>query len=150
MLRYATGDILASEAEALVNPVNCVGIMGRGLALQFKNAFPQNFEAYRAACKRGEVEPGKMFVFETGSVANPKCIVNFPTKRHWRGKSRTEDIETGLDALVREIHSRGIKSIAVPPLGAGLGGLPWQPVRSRIEKSLGNIAGIEVIVFEPL
>lgn len=150
MLKYVAGDILTADAEALVNPVNCVGIMGRRLALQFKNAFPQNFEAYRAACKRGEVQPGKMFVFETGSIANPKYIVNFPTKRHWRGKSRMEDIETGLDALVREIHSRGIKSIAVPPLGAGLGGLPWSPVRSRIEKSLGSIASVNVILFEPI
>jgi O-acetyl-ADP-ribose deacetylase (regulator of RNase III) len=148
MLKYAKGDILKANAEALVNTVNCVGIMGRGIALQFKNAFPQNFKAYVAACKRGEVLPGRMFVFETGSMTNPKYIINFPTKRHWRGKSRIEDVETGLDALVQEINRREIKSIAVPPLGAGLGGLPWELVRTRIEKSLGGL-GLDVTVFEP-
>jgi O-acetyl-ADP-ribose deacetylase (regulator of RNase III) len=149
MLRYTTGDILKSEAEALVNTVNCVGIMGRGIALQFKNAFPANFKAYVAACERDAVQPGKMFIFETGAMTPPKYIVNFPTKRHWRGKSRIEDIESGLQALVEEIHCRGIRSIAVPPLGSGLGGLPWSEVRDRIRKFLGNIEDLQVIVYEP-
>src|SRR5438132_1456423 len=118
MIEYKTGDILTADAEALVNTVNCVGIMGRGVALQFKNAFPENFKAYKAACAREEVQPGRMFVFETGFLANPKYIVNFPTKRHWRGKSRMEDINAGLKALVAVVHDRGIRSIAIPPLGS--------------------------------
>src|SRR5438132_12919451 len=121
MIEYRTGDILTADAEALVNTVNCVGIMGRGIALQFKNAYPANFKAYAAACRRGELQPGHMFVFETGTFTNPKYIINFPTKRHWRGKSRLEDIEAGLTALAQEIRNREIRSIAVPPLGSGLG-----------------------------
>ena len=122
MIEYKTGDVLTEDAEALVNTVNCVGVMGRGIALQFKKAFPENFRAYAAACERNEVQPGRMFVFETGHVTNPRYIINFPTKRHWRGKSRIEDIEAGLAALVAEVRSRSIGSIVVPPLGSGLGG----------------------------
>src|SRR5690242_6830780 len=125
MIEFKKGDLLSEDVEALVNSVNCVGIMGRGIALQFKNAFPDNFRAYAAACRRGEVQPGRMFVFETGRLLNPRYIINFPTKRDWRGKSRLEDIETGLAALAEEIRARGIRSIAVPPLGSGLGGLDW-------------------------
>src|SRR5438552_19189689 len=105
MIEYRTGDILQADAEALVNTVNCVGVMGRGVALQFKNAYPQNFKVYAAACAHGDVQPGRMFVFETGQLI-PKYIINFPTKRHWRGKSRMEDIESGLQALVEEIRRR--------------------------------------------
>jgi O-acetyl-ADP-ribose deacetylase (regulator of RNase III) len=150
MIRYTTGDILNADVEALVNTVNCVGIMGRGIALQFKNAFPKNFDAYAAACSREEVQPGCMFVFETGTMTNPKFIINFPTKRHWRGNSRMEDIESGLNALTAEIRQRGIRSIAVPPLGSGLGGLKWQDVRSRIEAALEDLEGVDVIVYEPI
>lgn len=149
MIEFKTGDILQADAEALVNTVNCVGIMGRGVALQFKEAFPENFKAYAKACERKEVQPGRMFVFETGFLANPKYIVNFPTKRHWRGKSRMEDIESGLRALAGEICSRGIRSIAVPPLGSGLGGLDWAQVRSRVEAALRELNGVHVTVFEP-
>lgn len=149
MINYTTGDILNADAEALVNTVNCVGVMGRGIALQFKNTFPKNFEAYTAACKRDEVQPGRMFMYETGFLTNPKYIVNFPTKRHWRGKSRIEDIEAGLRALVGEIRVRGICSIAIPPLGSGLGGLEWQDVRTRIEVAMGHLDDVRVIVFEP-
>jgi len=117
MIEYKTGDILHEDAEALVNTVNCVGIMGQGIALQFKNAFPENFKSYVAACERNEVQPGQMLVFKTGRLTNPKYIINFPTKRHWRGKSRIEDIDAGLVALVKEIRSRNIHSIAIPPLG---------------------------------
>jgi O-acetyl-ADP-ribose deacetylase (regulator of RNase III) len=149
MIEFGTGDILTADVEALVNTVNCVGIMGRGVALQFKNAFPENFGAYEKACARGEVQPGKMFVFETGTLTNPKYIINFPTKRHWRGKSRIEDIDSGLGALAREIRTRRIKSIAIPPLGSGLGGLDWGEVRPRIEKALLSFDYLRVIVFEP-
>jgi O-acetyl-ADP-ribose deacetylase (regulator of RNase III) len=149
MIEYKTGDIIAEDAEALVNTVNCVGIMGRGIALQFKNAFPENFKAYAAACQRGEVRPGRMFVFETNQLTNPRLIINFPTKRHWRGKSRIEDIELGLEALVEEIRHRRIRSIAIPPLGSGLGGLNWSDVRPRIEQALRDLDDLQVIVFEP-
>ena len=149
MIEYKTGDILADDAEALVNTVNCVGIMGRGIALQFKEAFPKNFRAYEKVCEQHEIAPGRMFVFENDSLANPRFIINFPTKRHWRGKSRIEDIDSGLVALVEEIRSRGIRSIAIPPLGAGLGGLNWNDVRPRIEKALKGIDGLIVRVYEP-
>ena len=149
MIRYTAGDILAADTEALVNTVNCVGIMGRGIALQFKNAFPKNYEAYKAACDREEVQPGRMFVFETHGLTNPKYIINFPTKRHWRGKSRIEDIEAGLQALVEEIQTRHIRSIAIPPLGSGLGGLNWSDVRPRIEAALGEQNDLDVVVYEP-
>lgn len=149
MITYKTGNLFSEDAEAIVNTVNCVGVMGRGIALQFKKTFPDNFKAYAAACKRKDVQPGRMFVFETGRLMNPRYIINFPTKRHWRGKSRVEDIESGLVALVDEVRERGIRSIAVPPLGAGLGGLDWREVRQRIETALGDLEDVEVVVFEP-
>lgn len=149
MMEFKIGNILAANAEALVNTVNCVGVMGRGIALQFKEKFPDNFKAYAAACEHGEVRPGHMFVFPTGWVTGPKYIINFPTKRHWRGKSRIEDIEAGLAALRDEIKQRGIRSIAVPPLGAGLGGLDWKQVRPRIEQTLRTLDDVQITVFEP-
>jgi O-acetyl-ADP-ribose deacetylase (regulator of RNase III) len=149
MIKFTTGDILAADVEALVNTVNCVGIMGRGIALQFKNAFPKNFKAYEKACAQGDIQPGRMFVFETGTMTNPKYIINFPTKRHWRGKSRMADIENGLKALVAEIETRHIRSVAVPPLGSGLGGLHWPDVRAHIEASLSGLKDIDVLVYEP-
>jgi len=148
MISYVKGDLLRADTEALVNTVNCVGVMGRGVALQFKKAFPENFLAYEAACLRGEVTPGRMFVFETGQL-HPRWIINFPTKRHWRGKSRMEDIESGLTALRKEIVDRGIRSVALPPLGSGLGGLFWPDVRRRIAAALESLEGVEVKVFEP-
>lgn len=149
MVRFVQGDILRAEAEALVNTVNCVGVMGRGIALQFKNVFPANFKAYEAACRRDEVQPGRMFVFDTGELTPPRYIINFPTKRHWRGKSRIEDIEAGLAALVEVVRTRNIRSIAVPPLGSGLGGLDWAEVRPLIERSLSALPEVDVQVFEP-
>ncbi|MCY4634501.1 MAG: macro domain-containing protein [Acidobacteria bacterium] len=149
MITYKTGDILAEAAEALVNTVNCVGVMGRGVALQFKRAFPENFKAYAARCKRDEMRPGRVFVFETGAMVPPRYIINFPTKRHWRGNSRIEDIEAGLADLTRTIRVLCIRSIAVPPLGSGLGGLEWSDVRPRIEKALRGFNDLEIVVFEP-
>lgn len=149
MIEYTTGDILRANAEALVNTVNCVGVMGRGIALQFKKAHPENFEAYAAACKREGVQPGRMFVFETGSLTNPRYIINFPSKRHWRGKSRLGDIEAGLAALAEVIRNKKIRSVAVPPLGCGLGGLEWPDVRQRIEGALGDLEDVRVVVYEP-
>ena len=149
MIEHKVGDVFAEDAEALVNSVNCVGIMGRGIALQFKNVFPANFKAYAEACERSEVQPGRMFVFETGQLTNPRYIINFPTKRHWRGKSRMADIESGLQDLAREVGERNIRSIALPPLGTNLGGLPWAEVASRIEAALGGLDGVRVVVFTP-
>ena len=149
MIEYKTGDLLAERAEALVNAVNCVGVMGRGIALQFKRAFPENFKAYELRCRGKEMRPGQMFVFELKQTAGPRYIINFPTKRHWRGKSRMTDIETGLRALTEEIRSRGIRSVALPPLGSGLGGLDWLEVRERIGAALGNLHEVKVTVFEP-
>lgn len=149
MIEFKTGDILTEDAEALVNTVNCVGFMGRGIALQFKKAYPENFKSYSVACKRKEVQPGRMFVFETGQLTNPRYIINFPTKRHWKGKSRMEDIDAGLVALAEEIRSHNIKSIAIPPLGSGLGGLAWFEVRPHIEEMLEQFGDLKAIVFEP-
>jgi O-acetyl-ADP-ribose deacetylase (regulator of RNase III) len=123
--------------------------MGRGIALQFKNAFPENFKAYAAACKKDEVQPGHMFMFATGQLTNPRYIINFPTKRHWRGKSRMEDIEAGLQALVDTIHHYNIRSIAIPPLGSGLGGLDWPDVKRRIEAALSPLREVHVLLYEP-
>lgn len=149
MIEYKMGDILQENAEALINTVNCVGIMGRGIALQFKNKFPENFKAYEAACKKKEVQPGYMFVFKTGQLHNPQYIINFPTKRHWRGKSRMGDIEAGLADLVETIQKYDIKSVAIPPLGSGLGGLSWSVVRSRIEMAMQQLPNVKIIVFDP-
>ena len=149
MIEFKTGNILTEDAEALVNTVNCVGYMGRGIALQFKKAYPDNFKSYSAACKREEVQPGRMFIFETDQLTNPYYIINFPTKRHWKGKSRIEDIDAGLVALAEEIRSHNIQSIAIPPLGSGLGGLDWFEVRPRIEKMLEQFGDLKAVVFEP-
>ena len=148
MIEVTSGDILSAGTDALVNTVNCVGIMGRGIALQFKNAYPGNFKVYEAACKRHEVQPGRMFIHETGKFS-PRFIVNFPTKRHWRGKSRIEDVESGLVDLVAQIQRLGIRSIAIPPLGAGLGGLDWREVRPRIEAALAALPDLAVRLYEP-
>lgn len=149
MIEMTGGDILKDDSDAIVNTVNCVGIMGRGIALQFKNAWPENFKAYEAACLREEVQPGRMFIFETGHLTRPRYIINFPTKRHWRGKSRIQDIDSGLKALVAEIRQRGITSVAIPPLGSGLGGLDWDDVRPRIEAALAAVPDVHVRIFEP-
>lgn len=149
MLELHQGDILAADAEALVNPVNCVGVMGAGLALHFKSVFPENFAAYQAACAAGRVQTGTMLVQATGVLDGPRWIVNFPTKRHWREASRLEDVEAGLLALANEVKRRGIRSIAVPALGCGLGGLKWEDVRPRIEGAFAGLPEVRVLIFEP-
>ena len=149
MIKFITGNIFDSDAEAIVNSVNCVGIMGRGLALQFKKNYPDNFNAYEKACTRNEVVPGKMFIHELNQLTNPKYIINFPTKRHWRGASRIEDIETGLIDLAEVISQLQISTIALPPIGAGLGGLDWNTVRERISTTLGQLSNVDIIVYEP-
>jgi O-acetyl-ADP-ribose deacetylase (regulator of RNase III) len=149
MIEFKTGDIFTEKVDAIVNTVNCVGVMGRGIALQFKKRFPENFKAYATACKQDEVRPGRMFIFDSGLFVNPRFIINFPTKRHWRGKSRMEDIESGLADLVRVVQEKGIHSIALPPLGCGLGGLDWPEVKARIESVLAPLEDVQIVVFEP-
>lgn len=148
MLQIVFGNIFQSHAEAVVNTVNCVGVMGKGLALQFKKEFPENFVAYVDACRRHAVVPGKMFVYRTGMLL-PQYVINFPTKRHWRDKSRLEDIESGLTALVDVIRHYGIRSIAIPPLGCGLGGLDWRVVRQCIETAMADVPDVRVLLYEP-
>ena len=149
MIEYVEGDLLKANADALVNTVNAVGVMGKGVALQFKQAFPSNFKAYRAACKRGEVKIGEMFVFDAGQLTKPRYIINFPTKTHWKARSRLNDVEAGLGDLRRVVRELSITSIAVPPLGCGNGGLVWADVRPLIATALGDLDGVRALVFEP-
>src|SRR5262245_19776283 len=128
MVERTRGNLLDADVEALVNTVNHVGVMGKGVALQFKKAFPENYEAYRKACHAGQLQLGRMFIYDLGVLQRPRYIVNFPTKRHWKGKSRIEDIESGLAALVEDVKRLNIESIALPPLGCGNGGLDWGEV----------------------
>ena len=143
------GDILKADAQALVNTVNCVGVMGRGIALQFKKKFPDNFSAYKKACDANELKLGQVFIYDMGQMFNPRYIVNFPTKGHWRSKSKLADVEAGLVELVKEVEARKIKSIAIPPLGCGLGGLNWKDVRPLIESAFEKLVDVKVLVFEP-
>lgn len=149
MIERAEGNILEADAEALVNTVNCVGVMGKGIALQFKQAYPENFRAYQKACKASNVRPGRMFIWPTGLMVNPKYVINFPSKRHWKGKSKIEDIEAGLAALIEEVERLGIQSIAVPPLGCGMGGLDWSKVGPRIVKTFAKLPHVHVLLFAP-
>lgn len=149
MIELTQGDILKADAEALVNTVNCVGVMGRGIALQFRKTFPENFKAYEAACKAHKVQPGKMFVYDLNRLYNPRFIINFPTKRHWKGKSRIEDIKSGLADLIDVVQQQQIRSIAVPPLGCGLGGLIWEEVRPLIIEAFQSLPEVAVLLFEP-
>jgi O-acetyl-ADP-ribose deacetylase (regulator of RNase III) len=148
MIEQGTGNLLAAQVDALVNTVNTEGVMGKGLALQFKKAFPDNFAAYERACKAGQVRVGSMFVVETGTLW-PRLIINFPTKKHWRSPSRLEFIEAGLVDLVTQVRARGVRSIAVPPLGCGNGGLDWSDVKPLIERALGDLDDLRVLLFEP-
>lgn len=149
MIEPAHGNLLTVEAQALVNAVNCVGSMGKGIALQFKQVFPDNFKAYEAACAAGKVVPGRMLIHDNGGMVPPRRIVNFPTKRHWRDKSRLEDIASGLDALIADVKRLGIRSIALPALGCGLGGLDWAVVRPMIEDAFSVFPEVRVLLFEP-
>lgn len=149
MIELTKGNLLEADVDALVNTVNTVGVMGKGVALMFKEAFPANYKAYEQACKRHEVQVGHMFVTERKELMGPKFIINFPTKQHWRYPSKLEWIESGLEDLKRVIKENDIHSIAIPPLGSGNGGLDWADVRQRIETALGDLSDVQVIVFEP-
>jgi O-acetyl-ADP-ribose deacetylase (regulator of RNase III) len=151
MIEYTEGNLLKADAEALVNTVNTVGVMGKGIALQFKRAFPDNFRQYEKACRKNEVHIGQMFTVSIGNLLSPspKYIINFPTKRHWKGKSRIEDIQHGLQSLIEEIIRLGVQSVAVPPLGCGNGGLEWSQVKPLIEEAFTQVPNIRVLIFEP-
>ncbi len=149
MIRYAQGNLLEADVEALVNTVNTVGIMGKGIALMFKEAFPENFRLYAAACKRGEVEIGRMFVTERPGLTGPRWIINFPTKKHWRDRTQVEWLRAGLEDLKKVLQEKDIQTIALPPLGCGNGGLEWSAVRPLIEGALAELPFVEAMVFEP-
>jgi O-acetyl-ADP-ribose deacetylase (regulator of RNase III) len=150
MIYYKNTNLLQSEAEALVNTVNMVGIMGKGIALQFKESFALNFKLYQKACQEGILKIGKMFVTETGQLNGPKYIINFPTKTDWRANTRLEYIEEGLDDLIKVINEKNIKSIAVPPLGCGNGGLDWKDVKPLIEGKLVHLSdSVNIEVYVP-
>lgn len=149
MIRFAQGNLFDADVEALVNAVNTVGVMGKGIALMFKEKFPDNFKVYAAACQRGEVQVGRMFVMELPELNGPRWIINFPTKKHWRNPSRMEWIIEGLKDLHSVITEKGIRSIAIPALGSGNGGLEWSEVRLHIEAALGHLDGVDVVLYEP-
>ena len=148
-VEIAKGDLLEQRVDAIVNTVNTVGVMGKGIALQFRRKWPANYKAYEAACKRKEVVPCKMFVFDNGGLVEPKYIINFPTKRHWRQPSRMSDIECGLVDLIAQVKALKIMSIAIPPLGCGNGGLNWSDVKPRIEAAFEKLPEVSVKLFAP-
>jgi O-acetyl-ADP-ribose deacetylase (regulator of RNase III) len=149
MIHYIKANILESEAQALVNTVNTVGVMGKGIALQFKKAYPNNFKAYQKACKQKDIAIGKLFIFRDSNLySGEKIIINFPTKNDWRNPSEYSFIETGLDDLVRIIEKYQLKNVAIPPLGAGNGGLEWEKVKRIIEQKLNSL-DIDIFVYEP-
>lgn len=145
MVTFVKGDMFKSPAQVLTNTVNCVGVMGAGVALEFKNRYPMMFEDYKAKCDRSEVKPGQPYLWEDDSTQ----ILNFPTKRDWRNDSVFQDIEDGLKHLANSYADMGIQSIAMPALGCGLGGLDWSDVRPLIEKHLGPLPDLDVYVYEP-
>ena len=149
-MHFVKGNLLDAKAEALVNTVNTVGVMGKGIALMFKDAFPANFRAYEEACKAKEVTIGRMFVTENRTFEGPRWIINFPTKKHWRYPSKLEWIVEGLKDLRRVIQENDIRSIALPPLGSGNGGLDWSNVQTEIRRVLGDLGDVEIQVFEPI
>jgi O-acetyl-ADP-ribose deacetylase (regulator of RNase III) len=149
MIHFTQGNLLEAPVEALVNTVNTVGVMGKGIALAFKKRFPENTDAYEIACKAGEVRVGSMFITARVELGGPRWIINFPTKQHWRNPTKFEWVETGLLALRDEIVRKEIRSLAVPALGCGNGGLDWSLVRPLIEEVLGTMADVDVVVFEP-
>ncbi len=151
MIKETTGNLFEAKTEALVNAVNCVGIMGKGIALQFKQKFPTDyFNTYKLDCQNGELAIGKVQVYKLKNAqTNPRFIINFPTKNHWREKSRIEDIESGLQSLVEAVERYGIKSIAMPALGCGLGGLDYAKVKPLIEKAFLDLANLDILLFKP-
>jgi O-acetyl-ADP-ribose deacetylase (regulator of RNase III) len=151
MIEIVQGNLLAAKVDALVNTVNTEGVMGKGIALQFRQAFPAMYKAYAVDCKAGRVELGRMHVFDLGGLleSGPRWIINFPTKGHWKSRSRLGDISKGLESLISTIRALKIRSIAIPPLGCGHGGLDWNEVRPLIEKAFENSPEVHVQLFAP-
>lgn len=150
MMQFVQGNLLESDVEALVNTVNTVGVMGKGIALMFKESFPENYSSYADACKRGEVQVGCMFITENKDLFGPRWIINFPTKQHWRNASKIEWIREGLYDLVRVVREKNINSLALPPLGCGNGGLHWPEVKKLIQTVLEPLTETHIIVYEPV
>ena len=148
MLRTVHGNILDSNAQVLTNPVNCVGIMGKGIALEFKNKYPNNYKNYAFACNNNMLKPGNIHIFEFLENDIKKFIINFPTKRHWKDKSKIEDIYSGMLALSIFLEKNNIQSIAIPKLGCGLGGLNWFDVRNIFIDVLTKYENIDIQIFE--
>jgi O-acetyl-ADP-ribose deacetylase (regulator of RNase III) len=150
MITFKAGNLLDAPAEALVNTVNTVGVMGKGIALQFKKAFPHNFKRYREACSKGELTTGKLLVVKDSNLpTGEKLIINFPTKQHWKMPSKHEYIASGLIALVKFLKENPVKSIALPALGCGNGGLDWMAVKPMIIGILSELK-MDIIVYEPV
>jgi O-acetyl-ADP-ribose deacetylase (regulator of RNase III) len=148
-MKYVTGNLLAAPTQALVNTVNTVGVMGKGIALQFKERFPANFKIYERACKAGEVRIGKMLVVKENTLEGEKIIINFPTKTEWFKKSQYSYISEGLEDLVRVIKEYQISSIAIPPLGCGNGGLKWEKVKKLMDAHLSALTDVEILIYQP-
>lgn len=151
-ITFKKGDMFVEPVDAIVNTVNCVGVMGKGVALEFKKRWPANYKFYKKACDSKELEPGKMLIFDNQELFpsdGPRYLVNFPTKSHWRSKSKLSYVDDGLDALVEKINEYNIRSIAIPPLGCGNGGLDWKEVKSLITSKLGNLESVNIVVFAP-
>ncbi len=149
MIDFVRGDLFEADVEAIVNAVNCVGVMGKGIALEFKKRFPDNFKAYKTACDARELQLGRVLIHDQGPTTKPRYIVNFPTKNHWRDASRLEDVRSGLDSLAAEIQRWQIASIAIPALGCGLGGLAWPEVCRELETRLSACRSCKIMIFEP-
>ncbi|WP_417677608.1 macro domain-containing protein [Roseibium sp.] len=152
-IEYKNGDMFDEPTEAIVNTVNCVGVMGKGVALEFKRRWPENFKAYKKLCDAKKISPGSMFIFENHDILSNgkhRYLINFPTKQHWRAKSKIEYVREGLSDFVNQVRELGIKSVALPPLGCGNGGLDWLEVRPLIEKSLSELPDVKFVVFAPV
>ena len=149
MLNFTTGNLLEARAQALVNTVNTVGVMGKGIALMFKERFGDNYRQYAVACKANKVHTGHMFITEPAELDGPRWIVNFPTKQHWRSPSKLEWVVEGLQDLRHFLIENKVTSVAIPPLGAGNGGLNWESVKPEIQRALGDLTDIDITVFEP-
>lgn len=149
MITEARGNLLEADVDALVNTVNTVGVMGKGIALQFKRAFPEMFRDYTRAAKRGELALGQMHVWRTGLLTGPRFVINFPTKGHWKARSRLQDIDRGLESLVAVVRDLGIRSLAVPPLGCGHGGLEWRDVEPVLRRTLSGLEDVDVLIYPP-
>lgn len=149
MITYQSGNIFHDQVDAIINPVNTVGVMGKGLALQFKKAFPDNFKVYKKACDDKSFMTGQVLSVPLNSISAPFYVINFPTKAHWKASSKIEYIEQGLESLKAEVKRLELKSVAIPALGSGLGGLPWPEVEQLIQFSLAELPDVEWRVYAP-